>query len=68
MWFRRKGDSEGGITADEALESATNSLEDAKLKGEEVSQIVNAVRKMRERNHFAEAMEALIIRPPRRQE
>lgn len=70
MWFRRS-DEERSVKNDKALEatkalnSAQEHLEKVKERGEEVSKIVDAVKEIRERNHFAEAMEAILARPRR---
>ena len=46
-----------------ALEDAQRSLERVKDKGAEVKEVAKALKDIRERNHFAEQLEAVIIRP-----
>lgn len=58
-WVRTKkpkGDSEA------ALRDAEQNLSKVKKQGEEVSSIVDTLREFRERNHFAEQLEDMIIR------
>ena len=61
MWslWRNKG-KEGEARADEALRSARRDLREIKGRSEEVTQVAAALRDFRERNHFAEGLEAII--------
>ena len=60
MWFRRR--SEASKEAEEALKDAQENLEEVKKRGPEVTEVAKALRDIRERNHFAEQLEDLIIK------
>jgi len=62
MRFLRRNKSEKNDAA-KAVEEAQKNLEETKETGKEVSEVANALRRIRERNHFAEQLEAVIIRP-----
>lgn len=65
MWFprlRRKSIL-GRVLSQKALEDAEHNLSEVKKRSREVSQISNALKDIRERNHFAEQLEAIIVRP-----
>lgn len=59
MWFRRSDSAE---EAKYALADAKRNLRKVQARGSEVTRVANALREIRERNHFAEQLEA-IIRP-----
>lgn len=60
MWslWRSKPNEE----ADRALKDANRNLRAVKRRSEEVTQVSNALKDLYERNHFAETLEAIIIR------
>ncbi len=61
MWFRwrnRKTDGE----SEKALREAEKAGRAVNRRGREVSEIAEALKEFRERNHFAEQLEAIIIR------
>lgn len=60
MRFRRQ--SRSSVESEEALEDAKKNLCEVQKRGTEVSNVANALKDIRERNHFAEQMEALITR------
>lgn len=47
----------------EALLDATNNLKQVQRRGREVNRVANALKDIRERNHFAEQLEAIILNP-----
>jgi hypothetical protein len=55
--FKRsnEGDSE------KAIQQAEKHLEEIKSRADEVTEVVRSMRVLRERNHFAERLQALII-------
>jgi len=61
MWslWRNKG-KEGEARADEALRNANRHLLDIQERSAEVTEVATALRNFRERNHFAEGLEAII--------
>ena len=59
MLFRRRKANE---EAQKALDEAREKLHEVRQRGKEVSAISNALREIRERNHFAEQMEEIIVR------
>jgi hypothetical protein len=59
MLFRRRKATE---EAQKALDEAKKNLKQVQERGSEVSRISNALREMRERNHFSEQMEEIIVR------
>lgn len=62
MWsLWRNKSREGEARADKALRDATRNLHDIKERSAEVTQVANALRDFRERNHFAEGLEAIIF-------
>jgi hypothetical protein len=63
MWFRRHRNNS---KADEALADAQQNLRAVQQRSTEVNQITKALKDMRERNHFAEALEDVIIRRGRK--
>lgn len=60
MLFRRR--KAGSEDAQKALEEAKKNLHEVQKRGKEVSAISNALREMRERNHFSEQMEEIFVR------
>lgn len=62
MWFLRRRESESGEEAKRALEDAENTLREVKDRAEEVSMIATDLKNIRERNHFAEQLEDLLLR------
>ena len=62
MWWRRRK-TDTIVEATEALEHAEKNLEEVKGRSGEVRKVSNALRDFRERNHFAEQLEAIILRP-----
>lgn len=66
MWslWRNKARKEANNSAkkaEEALNDAHRNLREVKKRGEEVTQVSNALKHLRQRNHFAEALEAIIV-------
>lgn len=59
MWFRRSDSAE---EAKNALADAKTNLRKVQARSSEVTRVANALKEIRERNHFAEQLEA-IIRP-----
>lgn len=59
MLFRRR--RSGSDDAQKALEEATKNLHEVQKRGKEVSAISNALKEMRERNHFSEQMEEIFV-------
>ncbi len=60
-WFgRRRNDSPDD--SKEALKDAKRQVRKAERRTEEVTEVVDALRELRERNHFADAMEEIIVR------
>lgn len=60
MHFRRR--KQATHDAQKALDEAREKLKEVKKRGKEVSAVSNALREIRERNHFAEQMEEIIVR------
>lgn len=62
MWsLWRNKSREGEARADKALRDATRDRRDIEARAPEVTQVANALRDFRERNHFAEGLEAIIF-------
>lgn len=61
MWFRRRRESKSG-EATKALEDAKKNLREVKERGTEVTEVAEALKEIRQRNHFAEALEDLLTR------
>lgn len=62
LWGKRKRkEADGESKADLALADANKNLLEARRRGLEVTKITNALRNERERNGFAEALEAIIL-------
>jgi hypothetical protein len=60
VWFPWR--SKTSRESEKALKEATKSLEEAEERGQEVTAVAEALRAIRERNHFAEQLEAIILR------
>lgn len=60
MWFPWRGKPVKDVEA--ALRDANRGLRHAKNQSEEVSSLADSLREFRERNHFAEQLEEMIIR------
>jgi len=58
-WFRRENKS--GQASREALADAEENLRMIKKRGEEVTAVSEALRTIREKNHFAEHMEEILF-------
>lgn len=61
MWFLRRPENKSGDEAEAALEDAKAKLQEVQNRGEEVTALSSAIRQIRQRNHFAETLEALIL-------
>lgn len=62
MWLLHRRGHESGGEAKQALAEAEEALREIQERGEAVSTIATDARNIRERNHFAEQIEELIIR------
>lgn len=60
MWFRRRNRS--GVESEAALEDAQRNLREVQQRGREVTSVANALKEIRNKNHFAEALEAIMVR------
>ena len=60
MWFRRG--NKAGVESEEALKDATKNLCEVQKRQPEVTKIANALKEFRERNHFAEQLEEIVLR------
>lgn len=62
MWWpgRRRNDS--NTDSEEALKDAKQQVRKAEKRTKEVTEVVDALRELRERNHFADAMEEIIVK------
>lgn len=65
MWFLRRQGNKSGDEAREALENAEKKLDEVKSRGEEVTDISKSLKRLRERNHFSEKLEELILQTKR---
>lgn len=61
MWFQRRQGGKSGEEATEALKDAQENLREVQKRSEEVSQVARALKTLRERNHFAEQLEAVLM-------
>lgn len=59
MWFRSQNDKKD---SEKALADAKRNLKRVQKRNEEVSEVADALKKIRERNHFAEELEAIVLR------
>ena len=57
-WRSKDKDGESG----KALQDAQKNLRAVQKRGREVTSVANALRELREKNHFAEQMEEIIVR------
>jgi t-SNARE complex subunit (syntaxin) len=62
MWFLRKRQSKSTKEAADALQEAHENLREVQKRNPEVLRVSRSLRELRERNHFAENLEAIIIR------
>lgn len=51
--------------ADRALADARRNVSKVKARDGEVQEVASALRNLREKNHFAEQLQALMVRPPK---
>lgn len=61
MWSLRRDKPTASEESIEALKEAQQHLVAIQKRGREVTDVSNAIRKIRERNHFAEQLEAIIF-------
>jgi len=61
MWFLRRKRDDGDEKASLALKDAEKNLERIERRDKEVSDVVHSLRQVRQQNHFAEAMEEIIM-------
>lgn len=63
MWFlRRQKNEESSADPDEALAQSQQAYRKIKKRGAEVTDLVQSMREVREVNHFAEKLQAIILR------
>jgi hypothetical protein len=62
MWFLRNRQSKLIEEATDALKDAENGLKEVQKRNPEVLNVSRSLRELRERNHFAENLQAIIIR------
>ena len=60
MWFQRR--DKPNNEAQKALRDAESNLKRVKDRGDEVTELADAFREFRQRNHFAEQIEEIISR------
>ena len=60
MWFRRGDKKEESGDSEKALREAENNLHRVQRRSEEVTELADAFREFRRRNHFAEQLEEII--------
>lgn len=58
--LRRRGETQGQAAASAALRKAEEARDETARRGPEVASVVRQLRQIRERNHFAEAFDALL--------
>jgi hypothetical protein len=61
MWFLRRRESRSGDEAKKALEEAEKALRTVQERGDLVTEIAQDAIRIRERNHFAEQLEELVL-------
>jgi hypothetical protein len=61
MWFLRRRASRSGDEAKKALEEAEKALRTVQERGDLVTEIAQDAIRIRERNHFAEQLEELVL-------
>jgi hypothetical protein len=62
-WTRRllrRGETQGQADATEALRAAQEARDETERRGPEVASVADQLRQIRQRNHFAEAFDALL--------
>jgi F0F1-type ATP synthase membrane subunit b/b' len=66
-WFRGRWgfDADGEGEAEQAREDAQTALHDVRRQSEEARHIAQALRDLKERNHFGESIEAAMARRKR---
>lgn len=62
MWFRRRRETSSSEEAAKALLDARQNLREVRRRSTEVSKVAQALKDIRERNHFAEQMEEILVR------
>lgn len=62
MWWFGRRRCETTDDSKEALKDAKNQVAKAEKRTEEVAEVVDALRELREKNHFADAMEAILVK------
>lgn len=62
MWHPRRRRIKELAEADDALKEAQQNLRQVQRRSGEVTKISEALRDIRERNHFAENLESIILR------
>jgi hypothetical protein len=62
MWLLRRLRSKNREDPDKAIENAQKHLSRIEERGEEVNHVSNSLKEIRQQNHFAEAMEEIILR------
>ena len=62
MWWFGRRETKTGEDAEAALKDAKKQVRKAERRTEEVSDVVDALRELRERNHFADAIEKVIVK------
>jgi hypothetical protein len=60
MWFLRKRETKSTEEANKALLDARQNLREVRGRGREVSKVADALREIRERNHFIEQLEDIV--------
>lgn len=61
MWFLRRQEVKSGDDAKKALVESEQQLLEVQGRAEEVTVLSQAIRELRERNHFSERLEQLIM-------
>jgi hypothetical protein len=61
VWFRRENKSDE--ESREALAMARAHLRQVEQRADKVTSLSREIKEFRERNHFADALEAIIVRP-----
>ena len=61
MWFLRKRETKSSEDANRALLDARQNLREVRGRGREVSKVSEALREIREKNHFIEQLEEIVI-------
>ncbi len=61
MWFLHRPGNKSGDEAKKALEEAQQKLQEVQERGPEVTALSSAIKDIRERNHFIEKLQELIL-------